>query len=379
MHRAYEYGADRIWIVNVGDLKPAEIGTEFFLQMAWDIKRWRPETLNDFLPEWAAREFGSTHAAEIGALMAEYYRLNFQRKPEHLQWWLPREPVRPSDLTDAEVQLRLDTFLQLRGRVDALRREISPSHQDAFFELVYYPITGSALANIRYFEGERGRTEIARAADSQLGELNRFFNEDLAGGKWRHFMTLEPADKQWASMRIAPWTLPAAARAPVPSPVGNSRLEIDAAHFTASIARPSGSWTIIPGLGRTGSAITVLPSTLASIDLGQAAASAPKLDYNLTFPAGGTFPLQIHFLPTHPVRGSALRVAIALNGGPPELVSLEIGDGGPGWAQGVLAGERVATASLVVPSAGTHTLHIYGIEPGVVLDKLTIDLAQRGR
>ena len=377
MHRAYEHGADRIWIVNVGDLKPAEIASEFFLQLAWDINRWHPETLNDFFPEWAAREFGPTHAVEIGALMTDYYTLNFQRKPEHLQWWLPRETARASDFTDAEVQTRLDAFAQLRIRADLLRSQIQPSLRDAFFELVYYPVTGSALANIRYFEGERGHSEIARGADTQLVEQTRFFNEEVAGGKWRHLMTLEPADKQWASMRIAPWTLPAAARAPVPSPAGDSRVTVDAAHFTASTARPGAAWTIIPGLGRTGKAVTVLPSMLNSIDLAHVTELAPRLDYALTFPTAGTFTVQIHLLPTHPLSGSALRVAVAIDDGTPQLVSLEVDDGGPGWAQGVLAGVRIATLPLTVPSAGPHTLHVYGIESGVVLDKIILDPGHR--
>ena len=60
---------------------PAEIDTEFFLQMAWDIHRWRRDNLGQFLPEWAGREFGRDAAPEIASIMREYYRLNFQRRP----------------------------------------------------------------------------------------------------------------------------------------------------------------------------------------------------------------------------------------------------------------------------------------------------------
>ena len=114
MTRAYEAGAQRVWIANIGDLKPAEIGTEFFLQMAWDIKRWRADNLPDFLVEWAAREFGGRDAGEIAAIMQEYYRLNFRRRPEHLQWWLPKEQPRPAAWTLAEADARLREFAALR-------------------------------------------------------------------------------------------------------------------------------------------------------------------------------------------------------------------------------------------------------------------------
>ncbi|MGC4074290.1 MAG: glycosyl hydrolase 115 family protein [Nibricoccus sp.] len=71
MRKAYDHGADRLWIVNVGDIKPGEIGTEFFLRMAWDIDRWNRANLPEFLLEWAAREFGGRHASEIAAIMDE--------------------------------------------------------------------------------------------------------------------------------------------------------------------------------------------------------------------------------------------------------------------------------------------------------------------
>src|SRR6185295_6009658 len=87
LSKAYDHNVRKFWMLNVGDLKPGEIGTEFFMQMAWDIKRWRRDNLNDFLKEWAQREFGTEHADEIALVMDRYYRLGFARKPEHLQWY----------------------------------------------------------------------------------------------------------------------------------------------------------------------------------------------------------------------------------------------------------------------------------------------------
>jgi len=33
MHKAYEHGARKVWVVNIGDIKPGEIGLEFFLRL----------------------------------------------------------------------------------------------------------------------------------------------------------------------------------------------------------------------------------------------------------------------------------------------------------------------------------------------------------
>ena len=372
MRKAYDHGADRLWIVNVGDLKPAEIPTEFFLQMAWDIDRWTPETLPSFLANWAARNFGPDNAPAIAALLADYYRLNFPRKPEHLQWWLPKEPYRPSNLTPAEIDARLAALADLRQRAEALLAAIPTAHQDAFYELVYYPLVGSALANERYFEGERGQLGEARAADARLAAETRFLNEQVAGGKWRGFMNLEPASSEWASMRLAPW-------APPPEPVPQLTMygppveTITAANFSANNAGHDGArWTAIPGLGQINAALTVQPFTAASYTL-ETVRQAPRLDYQIELGFAKAYRLKLALLPTHPIRGTALRLAVALDDQPPQLATLEVGDGGPAWAQGVLANSRTLSIALPAVARGRHTLRVWALDPGVVLDRITLE------
>jgi hypothetical protein len=80
MHLAWRHGADRIRIVNVGDLKPMEFPIEFFLTYARDPERWPHTRLTEYGRLWAAREFGDEHAAEIAALVQGYTRLNGRRK-----------------------------------------------------------------------------------------------------------------------------------------------------------------------------------------------------------------------------------------------------------------------------------------------------------
>ena len=66
------------------------------MQMGWDISRWRRDNVSQFLESWAASQFGGRHAREIAAVMEQYYRLGFARKPEFLQWNLVNEKPRPS-------------------------------------------------------------------------------------------------------------------------------------------------------------------------------------------------------------------------------------------------------------------------------------------
>jgi hypothetical protein len=397
MVKAYEHGADRMWIVNVGDLKPGEIGTEFFLQLAWDVNRWDEAAQPRFLLEWAGREFGAKHAGAIADVMSEYYTLNFQRKPEHLQWWLPGEAPRWSPLTPAEVQERLTRFDRLVDQVRALDRELS-NHQAAFFQLVSYPVEAAAAANRRYFHAEqyarnfdhhlalaRRHGASAHQAEDQLIELTRRFNEDVAAGKWRHFMTLEPADPLWRSMRIAPLPLPARSMFLQVSPAATADIRFDrsgntgfsvslpADRFVSAQARGEATWTVVPGLGRSGRAVTIRPSTAGSHPADDASASS-FLEYEVTLPTGGDYVLEVQFLPTHPLEtGQPLRVAIATAyDRKPRVVASRVVDGSPEWARGVLDGVLRAHLPLHFTDAGTHRIRLHHVDSGVVVDRLIL-------
>jgi hypothetical protein len=374
MRRSHDAGADRVWILNVGDLKPAEIGTEFFMRMAWDVGQWGADAQPVFLQAWAAREFGARQAGVIAAVMGEYYRLNFRRRPEHLQWWLPKEAPRPSGMSAAELDARLRAFVRLRERVAALASSIAPARRDAWFELVAYPVTASALANERFIEGERGNRAAALAADARLDKLTARWNTDLAGGKWRHMMAQEPADQQWRSFRLNKWSMPAYATASVVSASAAApAVTLEAERFDVRRAGRSASWHAVPGLGTSGEgAVTLAPSTQGdAIAPGRIAADAPRLDYRFRLARGGAAVLRARMLPTHPSSGT-LRFAVALDEGAPQLAELPNRDGDAEWAQGVLDNMRTVSATLGNIAPGAHTLRVYGIDPGVVIDRLDI-------
>ena len=84
MHLADAYGANRIWIVNVGDLKPMDYPISFFLDYAWDTKQWNAENLNDYTIQWAEEQFGERYAKNIAQLLKKYTEYNSRRKPELL-------------------------------------------------------------------------------------------------------------------------------------------------------------------------------------------------------------------------------------------------------------------------------------------------------
>ncbi len=195
MSLAAQYGADRVWIVNVGHFKGYELPTEFFLNLAWAPTRWQPEHLGDFSREWAAREFGPEHAAEIADIVSKYAKYNGRRKPELLA------PDTYSLLNYREAETVLADFQTLVVRATAIAATLPAASQDAFYELVLFPVRASALVNELYIAAGRnilgaqqGRASTnARAAEVRALfqrdlDLMSDFNHRLGAGRWDHFM-----------------------------------------------------------------------------------------------------------------------------------------------------------------------------------------------
>ncbi len=158
MNIAYQYDARRIWIVNVGDLKPMEFPIEYFLSLAWNPQRWPSSRIDEFGRLWAAREFGPAHAAEIADIMAKYTKYNGRRKPELL------EPGTFS-LENYDEAARVENdWKALTKQAEAIYQALPSDARDAFFELVLYPIKACDIVNELYIAAARNRSVCAAGA-----------------------------------------------------------------------------------------------------------------------------------------------------------------------------------------------------------------------
>ncbi len=211
MTKAYAHDCRRLWIVNVGDLKPIEKGMTYFLDLAWDPERPEMSDQRGWLTAFAARTFGPESAAEIGAILDASYRLNHRMRPEHLSQEDDFDPFRNGD----EVAQRLAAFANLVRRAEAVEQGLASELRDAYFELVLYPVRGSAMANQKILSAWRSRSlaferlpaangwaDLAERAYRQIQEDTRRYNESIAGGKWRRMMNAAPFWNQ-------PWDRPA--------------------------------------------------------------------------------------------------------------------------------------------------------------------------
>ena len=201
MSKAYAYASDQLWVVNVGDIKPAELETEFFLDLAWDPEAWPPHKALSYVRSWAARTFNEALAGEIAAIQTEYYRLAASGKPEHMNYVVPT-------LTEDEKAQRLADYAALSRRARALAEAVPQRLRDAYYQLILYPVLGAANMNAKHIHEDAYR-HLAASGDPRALEhgkqaldayetivrLTEVYNRKTAGGKWDGMMVMNPRNR----------------------------------------------------------------------------------------------------------------------------------------------------------------------------------------
>jgi hypothetical protein len=195
MQLAYEHEVRGLWIVNVGDIKPVEFPTEFFLDYAWFADRWDHGILADYTKLWATELFGEAHAERIAFMIEEYTKFNSRRKPELLS----RDTY--SLLNYREAESYVSEYSALADEAEDLLTKLGPEYSDAFHQLVLYPIKACANLNRMYVtlarnflyasQGRAGTNEAAEEAESLFendSRLSHYYNKVMANGKWNHMM-----------------------------------------------------------------------------------------------------------------------------------------------------------------------------------------------
>ena len=136
--KAYTYGARKIWVFNVGDIKPAEKEISFVMDLAWNLNRWKPTEAHNYTRYWAAKTFSRDLAPEIADMLAGYYRLQAAGKDSHV-WFV--------NYSDEQIGQRIAQWRALAAHADELSSRIPEPLKAAYFELVHYPIRGAAMIN----------------------------------------------------------------------------------------------------------------------------------------------------------------------------------------------------------------------------------------
>jgi hypothetical protein len=498
MNLAYHYGADRIWIVNVGDLKPMELPIDFFLNMAWKPENWPKEKIPEFTRLWAERQFGPDVAAETADILAKYTKYSGRRKPELL------EPGTYSLVDYREADTVFADFQAAAAKAEEIYGKLPENQRDAFFELVLYPTKASAIVTELYITAGRnhlyasqGRASTndlaaeARALFKADADLSAYYNHTLAHGKWDHMMdqthigytywnqppvnampnvteieipapaqlgvaiegsalawpgspaepTLPPFDSfnqqrryidifnrgrasfSYSASTSAPWIRLSKyqdligderrvwvsvdwSKAPLGSSNGTVKIagagseiivkvdafhpkelerdsldgfvegdgyvSMEAVHYSKKVDGPSARWERIDDLGRTLSSMSVFPVTAESVT---PTWDSPRLEYKLYLFDPRTVEVEAILAPTlNFVPGRGLRYAISFDDEAPQVIDALAQNSVEAWGTSVKDGVRKVRSTHLLAKPGYHTLEFWMVDPGVVLQKLVVNL-----
>ena len=398
MRLADQFGARQLWIVNVGDLKPMELPTSFFLDMAWNPKSMTLGRMNDYPREWAAAQFGRAEAAGIGEVLARYGQLIARRKPELL------------DADTYELAFEWPSVIAEWAALErdalAIERRIPAAARDGYFELVLHRVLAAANLHRLYWAVARNRDYARQGsplANAKADEAERLFAADAAlrrryevetaGGKWAHMMSQThigytgwqepPKDAMPEVRRVSPGMarpLPqpeARMISPAAAARGGAFIEtggvvaIEAEHAARKVAANGIGWLTIPRLGRTLSGVTATPDT-APAALPQAGQGA-HLEYEVVLEREGALDLLVHVSPGLDFTGHGRhRYAVSIDGGAPRIVDLLAGETEETWNRAAADAIRIGRTRFDGVAAGRHVVKLWRVDPGVVFQRLVL-------
>lgn len=195
MSLAKQYGADRIWIVNVGHLKGYELPMQYFMDLAWDTQHWTGANLHAYTKQWVAKQFGGEHADEIADILNKYTKYNGRRKPESLS------PATYSLIHYNEAENVVKDYNVLEKKAELLYAGMPQSLRDAFYQIVLFPVKACAQVNEMYLAAAKNElyARQQRASTNNMAARTRMFfqrdsllmnayNHIYADGRWNHFM-----------------------------------------------------------------------------------------------------------------------------------------------------------------------------------------------
>ncbi len=196
MRLSYRYGVEEIWIVNVGDIKPMEFPTQFFLDYAWNLDKWTAEKLPEYTKLWAKQQFGEKYSDEIADILTKYTKYNSRRKPESI------DSTTYSLINYREAERVVADYNEIANKAAEIYEQLPPEYKDAYYQLVLFPVKACANLNEmhvtvgkNYLYAKQGRAATNMLADKvrnlfqKDAELTEYYHTKMANGKWNHMMS----------------------------------------------------------------------------------------------------------------------------------------------------------------------------------------------
>lgn len=356
MKLAYDQGIQKMWILNVGDIKPAEYQIELFMDMAWNLDKVSSEGVTVHLKHWLERELGTSCAKAVLPVMQEHYRLAHIRKPEFMGNTREEENnpiyrvVKDLPWSEREINERLNAYDELSETVEKAASKVPVDRQSAYFELVKYPVQAAAQMNRKLLYAQLARHdkvdwEKSDAAYDSIAALTQHYNS-LENGKWNRMMDFKPR-----KLPVFNRVERKAAAAPM---IADRKA---ACQWNGADAK-KGNAVVCEDLGYEGKAAEIRKGDALTFYFGNLKTDLLEVD--------------IRLLPNHPVQGDKLRISVSLDGAEPEVIAYETEGRSEEWKENVLRNQAIRKIVLPVSGKKSHQLVIKALDEGVILDQIML-------
>lgn len=385
----YDYGVDKLWVLNVGDIKPMEYPITLFMDMAWNPTRYKAADLLDHPLKFCAQQFGSDQANEAMRILNLYSKYAGRVTPEMLD-------RHTYNLETGEWKMVSDEFIKLEA--EALRQYLTlePEYRDAYQQLILFPVQAMANLYEMYYSqamnhklfSERNpkANEWADNVERTFkrdAELSYFYNNVMANGKWKNMMSQKKIGYTIWNDNFSGDTMPEIFRIENPEKaVGNYVFEPDngyvtmeAEHYYELKDAPNARWTVIPYLGRTLGGLALMPYSQS--------VEGASVSYKMKLPR------DVKNVTVHVVVKSTLafanleghRYTVGFNGGSAKTINFnsELNEKPeniytvfyPTVARRVI--EKKAELEVPISSDGMQLLTLSPLDPGIVFEKIVVD------
>ena len=268
---AYENGIDRLWILNVGDLKPMEYPISQFMDMAWNPRKYNVNSITRHTRDWCAQQFGESQADEAARILNLICKYNGRCTPEMLN-------KNTYNLENGEWQEVVNQYLKIEA--DALRQynSLPAAYHDSYRQIILFPIELMSNLHQMYFAQAQNHALYKQnnpKANIWADECERFFKRDslichnynhkMSGGKWNGMMTQKHIGyKSWNDdfeKDNCPELFRVTSKDGVIISENNGVVEIEAPYYSSKTDAAEAKWTEIPFMGKSVSAMTLMPYT----------------------------------------------------------------------------------------------------------------------
>lgn len=393
---AYENGIDRLWILNVGDLKPMEYPISQFMDIAWNPHKYAVNQITNHTRDWCAQQFGEEQADEAARLLNLICKYNGRCTPEMLD-------KNTYSLENGEWQEVVNQYLKIEA--DALRQynSLPAAYHDAYRQIILFPIEVMSNLHQMYFAQamnnqlyEQGNPKANIWADECENHFKRDslicdeYNHKMAGGKWNGMMTQKHIGYTSWHDGFEKDTCPKLFRVSTASNetviAGNDGVvEIEAPYYSSKTDAAEAKWTEIPFMGKSVSAMTLMPYTKSV--KGASITYKFKMQVSKTSDGkafNGKQKIRIHVITKSTLdylNKGGLTYGVSLDGASPVEVNFnkDLNEKPeniyniyyPTIATRIV--DQVIELELPASSDGIHTLTLTPNDPAIVFEKIVID------